>query len=85
MNEVLLPALVNLGAPGIVGGILLWIILRLYKEVKELQDKRIDEMKEGLTALTANTTALAAMTQQINATSRVIQSLSAVLLSKGQQ
>jgi hypothetical protein len=82
--EILLTALANAGPVGLVGGVCFFIIIRLHRENGQLQDKRIEELKAALIALTANTTALQTMTSQTNATSQLVQSMSQVLLTRGQ-
>lgn len=82
--EIILTALTSAGPVGLVGGVCFFIILRLHRENGQLQDKRIEELKQALTALSANTAALQTMTSQTNATSQLVQSMSQVLLSRGQ-
>jgi hypothetical protein len=82
--EILLTALTNAGPVGLVGGVCFFVIIRLHRENGQLQDKRIEELKQALMALTANTSALQTATSQINAMSQLVQSMSTVLLSRGQ-
>lgn len=83
--EILLNALAGAGPVGLVGGVCFFVIMRLHRENGQLQDKRIEELKQALNALSANTAALQTMTSQTNAVAQLVQSMSTVLLSRGQQ
>ena len=65
--EGLVPALLEYGMPGIIITALGWAYWQERKRNHEIQDKRIEEGRESLQALSDNTRALESLTDIIKA------------------